>query len=131
MPGRRQERVSELLHHELTDLLQRRIRDPRLAQVTITGVEVSPDLKQATVFVTSLGDSEARREALNSLRHAGGFFRRELSQSLNMRVTPELRFALDESWQRGSRIDELLDQIQASDPGESPQPAGHDPDSVS
>jgi ribosome-binding factor A len=129
MPLRRQERVSERLHHELTGLLQRRIRDPRLANITVTGVEVSPDLRQATVFFTSLGDSEARRKALNGLQGAGNFIRHELSQSLNMRFTPELRFVLDESWQRGARIDELLDQIQDTEPGETPDETTDDPDS--
>ncbi len=127
MPLRRQERVSEKLHHELTDVLQRRIRDPRLASITVTGVEVSPDLKQATVFFTSLGDGEARREALNSLQRAGSFIRHQLSQSLNMRFTPELRFVLDESWQQGARIDELLGQLR--DPGtvDTPEEPGENP----
>jgi ribosome-binding factor A len=123
MPLRRQERVSERLHHELVDVLQRRIRDPRLANVTVTGVEVSPDLKQATVFFTSLGDAEARRQALRSLEKASGFIRHELSQSLNLRLTPELRFVLDESWQRGARIDELLGQIGNSRPSEALDPS--------
>jgi len=110
------------------DVLQRRIRDPRLANVTVTGVEVSPDLKQATVFVTSLGDRAARHQALHHLQHASSFIRHELSQSLNMRFTPELRFALDESWQRGARIDQLLDQIHENKPSgtlDEPNEATH------
>jgi len=131
MPQRRQERIGEQLHQELMDVLQRRIRDPRLANVTVTGVEVSPDLKQATVFVTSLGDRAARREALGNLQHASRFLRRELSQSLNMRITPELRFVLDESWQRGARIDQLLDQIQENEPADTSGEPDGEPDAAS
>ncbi len=131
MPLRRQERISEQLHHELTDVLQRRIRDPRLANITVTAVEVTPDLKQATVFFTSLGDDEAQRQALNTLQHASSFIRHHLSQSLNMRFTPELRFVLDESWQRGARIDKLLDHIRNTDPGETPEEPTDAPDSPS
>jgi ribosome-binding factor A len=120
MPQRRQERVAEQLHHGITDILQRRVRDPRLGKITVTAVDVSPDLKQATVFFTSLGDGEAQHAALQGLQRAGGFLRRELSQSLNMRFTPELHFVLDESWQRGARIDRLLDQIHDAGPCPSP-----------
>jgi len=131
MPQRRQERIGEQLHQELMDVLQRRIRDPRLASITVTGVEVSPDLKQATVFVTSLGDREARREALQNLQRASSFIRRELSQSLNMRFTPDLHFVLDESWQRGARIDQLLDQIHENEPRGMPDEPTEAPHSAS
>jgi ribosome-binding factor A len=111
MPTRRQERVGERIHEELGALLQRRVRDPRLGNVTVTGVEVSPDLKVATVFVSSLGDHEAGDLAVRGLQHAASFLRRELAQQLQMRFTPELRFVLDESWERGERIDRLLEQL--------------------
>jgi len=91
--------------------LQNRIRDPRLAHATVTGVEVSPDLKLARVYVTSLGDADARSSALQGLEHASNYIRRELAQRLEMRHTPELRFALDESWERGERIESLLQQL--------------------
>jgi ribosome-binding factor A len=131
MPQRRQERIGEQLHQELMDVLQRRIRDPRLTSITVTAVEVTPDLKQATVFVTSLGDREARREALQNLQRASSFIRRELSQSLNMRFTPDLHFVLDESWQRGARIDQLLDQIHENEPRGMPDEPNETPHSTS
>ena len=111
MSTRRQERVSERIHEEICDVLQKRIRDPRLAGVTVTGVEVSPDLKVAKVFISALGDRESRNSALQGLQHASKYIRRQLAQQLQMRFTPELRFALDESWERGARIDELLEQV--------------------
>ena len=105
---RRQRRVGELLHEELGDLLQKKIRDPRLAFVTITTVEMSPDLRRAHVFVSSLGDQEAM---LAGLRHASGFLRRELGQRLSLRYIPDLTFHLDDSLERGERILRLLQEI--------------------
>lgn len=116
MVTRRQERVSERIHHELSDLLQNQIRDPRLAYVTVTDVEISPDLQLATVFVSALGDDEAKSSALAALEHAAGYIRRELAQRLMMRVTPAVHFVLDESWERGAHIDALLDNLQSTAP---------------
>lgn len=85
-----------------------------MAQVTVTSVEVSADLKVATVYVSSLGDREACTKSVKSLQHAAGFLRRELAHQLRMRYTPELHFVLDDSWERGARIDDLLKQLPAS-----------------
>ena len=114
MPTHRQERVSERLHEEISDLLQKRIRDPRLTNVTVTGVTVSPNLKAATVFFSSLGDRESCDTALEALQHAERFIRRELAQRLAMRYTPKLDFVLDRSWERGAHIDKLLEQLPSS-----------------
>jgi len=114
MATRRQQRVSERIHHEVSDLLLNEIRDPRLAEVTVTGVEISLDLELATVFVSTLGDREAKDKALVALERASGFIRRELARRLGMRVTPAVRFALDESWERGARLDALLNSLHSS-----------------
>jgi ribosome-binding factor A len=111
MTTRRQERVGEQIHQVISEVLQTRVRDPRLAQVTVTGVEVSPDLRQATVFVSTLGTGKARQYAIESLDHAAGFLKRELARRVELRVLPELRFMLDESWQRAARIEELLHHL--------------------
>jgi len=111
MPTRRQGQVAELIHQEISDLLQRKTGDPRLAYVTVLDVSVSPDLKQATVYISALGDRESRASALEGLKHASGYIRRELSHCLRLRFMPELRFSLDESWECGTRIDELLEQL--------------------
>jgi ribosome-binding factor A len=128
MPKRRQERVTERIHQELSDLLLRRIHDPRLTFVTVTDVEVTPDLKLATVFVSVLGDQEAAQSALAGLQHASSFIRRELAHTLEMRVVPELRFLLDDSWERGARIDALLERLPPPAPNEEPEETGADQD---
>jgi ribosome-binding factor A len=84
-----------------------------LKAVTVTGVEVSADLKNATVFVSVLGSEEDARQAMQGLESASGFLRRELGRCLNMRVTPELVFRYDRSYEQGLKIDTLLDTISA------------------
>jgi ribosome-binding factor A len=111
MTTRRQKRVAELLHEELGQLIQQRAGDPRLAFVTVTDVEVSPDLRRAHIYVSVMSDDEARQEALTALAHATGFFRRELAGALNLRFVPDLSFHLDVSLDRASRIDYLLEHL--------------------
>lgn len=109
---RRQRRVGELLREELSILLQREARDPRLEDVTITDVEISPDLRHARVYVSVIGDRQAKAKALQGLERATGFLRRELAARVTLRRIPELTFHLDESIERGQRIMELLHQIE-------------------
>jgi len=105
--GRRARRVGESIRGELCRLLLRQIGDPRLKLATITDVEMSPDLKSARVFYTPpLGvDNE---EVRASLAKAAAFFRKEIGQSLSLRFTPSLSFHLDESFDRGSRVDSII-----------------------
>ncbi len=112
MVSRRQRRVSDLIHKKLSDLLQKKVSDPRLEFVTVTAVEISPDLCHAHVYVSVLGDQEARRKALDGLAHASGFLRHELGLRLSLRYIPHLTFYLDDSLQRSERILELLRQIE-------------------
>lgn len=111
MATRRQRQVAELLHEEISLLIQRRVRDPRLGFVTVTGVEMSPDLRVAHVYVSVLGEEEDVEQSLASLRRAAGFFRRELGTSLSLRYLPELNFRQDDTLERGLRIDQLLDSL--------------------
>jgi ribosome-binding factor A len=108
---RRQRQVAELLHEEISVLIQQRARDPRLGFVTVTGVEVSPDLRVAHVYVSVLGDDDDVTQALAGLNRAVGFFRRELGTSLSLRYIPELDFRLDHSLEQGLRIDQLLESL--------------------
>jgi ribosome-binding factor A len=110
--SRRQRQVAELLHEEISLLIQRRARDPRLGFVTVTGVEMSPDLRVAHVYVSVLGSGGDVQQSLESLRRAAGFFRRELGASLSLRYLPELNFRPDDTLERGLRIDQLLDSLQ-------------------
>jgi len=131
MATRRQEQVSERIHHEVSDLLQNEMRDPRLTFVTVTDVEISPDLQLATVFVSALGDDEVKAGAMTALERASGYVRRELARRLRMRVTPAVRFLLDESWERGSRVDALLDSLHHSpSDGDQGLAAGEDDQDV-
>ena len=120
MATRRQRQVAELLHEEISLLIQRRARDPRLGFVTVTGVEVSADLRVAHIYVSVLGNGDEVDESLASLGRAAGFFRHELGTSLSLRYLPELNFRLDDSLERGLRIDQLLDSLHDETPkGES------------
>jgi ribosome-binding factor A len=115
MPTRRQRRVSELIHRELSLLLMREARDPRLGSVTLTGVDVSPDLLLARVHFSVLGGEEEEQAALAGFGHAAGFLRSELAGRVRLRFVPELTFKLDKSSAYGQRIDQLLEQIKASE----------------
>jgi ribosome-binding factor A len=111
MNTRRQRRVSEAIHRELSLLLMREVRDPRLSDITITDVRVTPDLLIARIYFTVLGDTDAEQEALAALEHAGGFLRTQLVAQVRLRFAPELTFEVDKSVAYGRRIEELLDQI--------------------
>ncbi len=98
---------------ELSYIVHRRIKDPRLEGVTITGVQVSTDYHYADIYVYRLGgDPSSLDEAMRGLESASGFIRRELAALLTIRQTPELRFHLDESIPQGERIDALLKEIE-------------------
>jgi ribosome-binding factor A len=125
MATRRQRRVAELVHRELSQLLMREVRDPRLADVTITEVRMTPDLLIARVYFTVLGEDEEGTEALAALERATGFLRTQLAGQVRLRSVPELSFEVDKSAAYGRRIDELLDQITASNgPQHESGPAG-------
>jgi ribosome-binding factor A len=109
MGTRRQKQVSNLIQKELGDLLEKKVSDPRLDFVTITTVEVSPDLRQAHIYVSTLGNQQ---EAMEGFDHAIGFLRHELASRLALRYVPELIFRLDTSLERGERIDQLLEEIE-------------------
>lgn len=116
MVRRRVERFNELIRKELSTLLLRKVRDPRLVSVTITEVDVTADLRIARIYISVLDDDEkSRQQVLNSVQGAAGFLRRELAGVIQMRHTPELIFKLDESAQYGARIDRLLEQIRQTD----------------
>jgi len=121
MARRRVQRFNEFLRQELSALLARRVRDPRLSSVTITEVDLTADLRMARIYVSVLDDDEeTRQEILHSLRGAAGFLRRELAHRIKIRHTPELIFHLDESARYGERIDQLLDQIRQADLAKNP-----------
>lgn len=111
MPTRRQRRVAELIHRELSLLLLQEVRDPRVAGVTITGVEVTPDLLIARVHVSVLEDVGDEKEALAGLEHARGFLRTQLAGRVQLRLAPDLEFRPDHSAAYAQHIDTLLEQV--------------------
>jgi ribosome-binding factor A len=109
---RRQKRIADLIQRELSEIVHRRVKDPRLSGVTITGARVSPDYQYADVYFYRLGgDQAALQEAKQGLESANGFIRRELGGRLTIRHTPELRFHLDESIDYGAHMETLFEQL--------------------
>jgi ribosome-binding factor A len=108
----RPERVAHLMQREVADILQNEMRDPRIgAMVSVTDVEIANDLSFARVYVSILAEGEERDRTLQTLRRAAGFVRHALAPRMGLREMPEVRFDLDESLQRGARVDELLRRI--------------------
>ena len=111
----RTEKLGDLIRDEIARLLLRDFKDPRLGFVTITGVEVSPDLRQARVFVSVLGDAAARDTSIEALRHGAGYLQKALFRNLRLRHAVSIRFAPDESLERGARIEEVLKHLHEQD----------------
>ena len=108
-PGRPQ-KLGDLIQRELSELLQRELRDPGVGMITITGVDVSPDFSHARVFFTTLAPDHVM-EAGKALKRAAGFLRSQLAKRLKLYTTPELRFEYDESVERGDRLSRLIDSV--------------------
>ena len=113
----RTERVGQFLHKELARLLQSNVRDPRVAHVNITGVEVSRDLSHAKVFFTLMNDVSAaeRNEVSAVLTKVSGFLRSELAKASTMRTVPRIAFRFDESVGRGRDMETLLREVRRAD----------------
>ena len=113
----RTQRVSHFLHEELARLLQSTVRDPRVQEVNLTGVEVSRDLSHAKVFFTLMNDasSEERAEVTGVLSKVSGFLRSELAKASAMRTVPRLSFRFDESVGRGRDMESLLREVRQAD----------------
>ena len=110
MPGSRMRRVNEAVREVLSGHITEDLKDPRIGFVTVTGVETSPDLRHARVYVSVLGSVEQREQALEGLRSSAGFLQAKVGEELRMKRTPTLEFHYDESIERGMRITELLDK---------------------
>ena len=104
----RPQKLGDLIQRELSDLVQRELRDPRVGMITITSVDVSPDLSHAKIFFTVL-EKEKLPETLEGLKRSAGFLRAQLAKRIKMYTTPELRFVYDESVERGDRLSRLID----------------------
>ena len=113
----RPERVAHLMRREVADILENRLRDPRLgAMVSVTDVEVTHDLSFGRVFVSVHGSEEEQVSTLSTLNSAAGFVRRELGPRLGLREVPEIRFMRDDSLERGARVDTILRKLERGEP---------------
>lgn len=106
------ERVNSLIRQEISQLLQRHVKDPRLGGfIAVTEVSTAPDLKHARVYISHLGTEAEKQETLKALTAAAGFFRHELGKVLKLRYTPEISFHWDDSIERGDRISQILQRV--------------------
>ena len=106
------DRVNNLIRQEISDMLHRQVKDPRLGGfITITKVATSADLKYAKISVSQIGSEISQEEILSTLSAAAGFFRKELTRSLRLRRIPELSFHWDDSIEQGAHILELMDRL--------------------
>jgi ribosome-binding factor A len=109
---RRPERVADIIREEISQIVGYELEDPRLTMVTVTDVRLSENRRDAQVFVTVAGNEEEHRLALEALRHAAPYVRKQLSLSLNLPRTPEIHFVRDKVEEEGARVDRLLQEIE-------------------
>jgi ribosome-binding factor A len=106
----RPQRLGDLIQREVAELIRLEVRDPRVGMITITSVDVSPDLSHAKIFFTML-EKEKLKDTLAGLGRSAGFLRSQLAKRIKMYTTPELRFAYDESVERGDHLSRLIDSV--------------------
>jgi ribosome-binding factor A len=105
------DRLTQLFKDEIGQIIQQEIKDTRLGFITITGVKLTPDLRQAWVYFSVLGDKINKEKASQGLKSASGYIKRLIGQRIKMRYTPEIEFELDETWDKMKHIENILDKI--------------------
>ena len=115
--SQRTDRVEDLLRSELASIIQREMRDPRVALTTVSGVTVSRDLSHATVRISVLGDDDKREQSLLALNRAKGYLRTLLSRRVRLRTVPELELELDRGAEHSQRISEILEELDVDPEG--------------
>jgi ribosome-binding factor A len=108
-------RVGEQVKKELSQILQREIKDPRIGFVTVTGVEMSGDLQIAKVYVSVLGSPEQKQQTLSALEKAKGYIRSEIGRRIQLRHVPEIVFTMDESLEHSEHINRLLKEVKGQE----------------
>lgn len=125
--SRRTERLAEEIREEVALLIASELKDPRIGFVTVTRVEVTPDLRTARIYVGVLGTEKQRTTSLAGLKQGAGFLRRALGRTLRLRYTPELLFLYDEGLEASDRVAKLLAEI-GSSPTAAPAENSEDDD---
>ncbi|MGH2348616.1 MAG: 30S ribosome-binding factor RbfA [bacterium] len=118
----RAQRLQEFLKAELSQIIQQQLKDPRIGFVSITDVEVSQDLRHARVFVSVLGDEDAKEQTMAGLHSAQGFIRGEVARRMRTRYAPEIAFKLDQSIERGTRVVTLIRDVTKDAHDDTPGP---------
>lgn len=118
---KRADRVADLIKMEISDILLKQVRDPRIGLVTITGVKITDDLRTARVFFVELGKDQCSEEVQAGLGKAKGFLKRELGRRLQLRLVPELLFSYDPSFAYGNRIENLISEIHREEEAHAPE----------
>ena len=111
----RKQRISERIREELSEMLLQEVSDPRLNGLSVTDVEVDRELAYANIYVSALEGSSRSQEILDGLEHAQGFLRRELSQRIELRTFPRLRFHWDPTYERAEKIEQLIAELHAQE----------------
>lgn len=111
MKSRRLERLASQFVREISDILKRKLSDPRLQWVTVSRAGITPDMKAVKVYIQTLDTGEKRAQALEALKRAGGFIRHELGQRLELRVVPEMEFLPDEAGEQADRVFRILENL--------------------
>jgi ribosome-binding factor A len=114
-------RLRELFKQETSLILRRDMKDPRIGFVSVTDVELSPDLRHARIFVSIYGDADTKARTMTVLTSAAGFVRTELAHRIRLRRMPEVTFRLDESIEHGDRVNRLLRQVAGERQGREPE----------
>ena len=110
--SRRTERVASLIRVQLGEVILKKLKDPRIGFVTVTGVDVAPDLKSAKVFFSVMGDKKKKEASKLGLEHSAGFLQHEIANALKLRFTPKLVFELDESIDHEIQIGRILSELE-------------------
>lgn len=118
---KRADRVADLIKIEISDILLKQVRDPRVGAITITGVKVTDDLRLAKVYFVEMAQETIHAETLAGLEKATGFLKRELGKRMQLRFVPDLIFKADKSFAYGGRIERLLAEIRQEGTGDDPQ----------
>jgi len=132
-PYARAERVSIKIQQAITELLSKKMQDPRIEMATISRVRMSPDLSLAYVYVTVFGDKKRIREALEGFQNSKGFIKKRIAPKLGLRIMPDLRFIHDDSFDEAARLDALIDEApkgenrDADDMSDTPDGTSGDP----
>lgn len=116
MSSQRAHRVAETIHKEISSMLIKGLKDPRIGFVTITSVDVTSDLRQARVYYTLMASQDDRAETQSGLDSCSSYIRQQLGRQLRLRFIPEIRFEYDVSFDYGQKIEKLLSEVKTDDP---------------